>query len=194
MKVGKTPYVRFDLNDYSVPHTHVRRTLAVLADEHTRAHPRRRRRAGPPRAQLGPRPADRGSGPRAARWSSTSARRAPTAAATAWRRPRRRPATLLERAAARGDNLGSITAALLRLLERYGARGAAGGHPARRCSAMCRTPTPCAWRWSARARTAASPRRWRWCCPSTWRGATRRCGPTPWVPTTARHDRPTSNR
>ncbi|HSQ73348.1 MAG TPA: IS21 family transposase, partial [Rubrivivax sp.] len=33
--VGKTPYVRFDLNDYSVPHTHVRRTLAVLADEHT---------------------------------------------------------------------------------------------------------------------------------------------------------------
>jgi hypothetical protein len=28
---GKTPYVRFDLNDYSVPHTHVRRTLVVLA-------------------------------------------------------------------------------------------------------------------------------------------------------------------
>jgi transposase len=31
--VGKTPYVRFDLNDYSVPHTFVRRTLVVLADE-----------------------------------------------------------------------------------------------------------------------------------------------------------------
>ena len=30
--VGKTPYVRFDLNDYSVPHTHVRRPLTVLAD------------------------------------------------------------------------------------------------------------------------------------------------------------------
>jgi hypothetical protein len=27
----KTPYVRFDLNDYSIPHTHVRRTLVVLA-------------------------------------------------------------------------------------------------------------------------------------------------------------------
>ena len=26
VNVGKTPYVRFDLNDYSVPHTHVRRT------------------------------------------------------------------------------------------------------------------------------------------------------------------------
>lgn len=30
--VGKTPYVRFDLNDYSVPHEHVRRRLTVLAD------------------------------------------------------------------------------------------------------------------------------------------------------------------
>src|SRR5262249_58585911 len=28
----KTPYARFDLNDYSVPHTHVQRTLTVLAD------------------------------------------------------------------------------------------------------------------------------------------------------------------
>jgi hypothetical protein len=31
VEVGKTPYVRFDLNDYSVPHTHVRRTLVVVA-------------------------------------------------------------------------------------------------------------------------------------------------------------------
>lgn len=30
--VGKTPYVRFDLNDYSIPHTHVQRTLTVQAD------------------------------------------------------------------------------------------------------------------------------------------------------------------
>jgi transposase len=29
--VGKTPYARFDLNDYSVPHDYVRRTLTVLA-------------------------------------------------------------------------------------------------------------------------------------------------------------------
>jgi transposase len=32
---NKTPYVRFDLNDYSVPHTHVRRTLEVLATPET---------------------------------------------------------------------------------------------------------------------------------------------------------------
>jgi len=29
--VGKTPYARFAWNDYSIPHTHVRRTLSVLA-------------------------------------------------------------------------------------------------------------------------------------------------------------------
>lgn len=28
--MGKTPYVRFDLNDYSVPHAYVRRMLPVL--------------------------------------------------------------------------------------------------------------------------------------------------------------------
>lgn len=31
VKVGKSPYVRFDLNDYSVPHTQVRRTVTVMA-------------------------------------------------------------------------------------------------------------------------------------------------------------------
>ena len=31
ISVAKTPYVRFDLNDYSIPHTHVQRTVTVLA-------------------------------------------------------------------------------------------------------------------------------------------------------------------
>jgi transposase len=35
VSVGKTPYVRFDLNDYSVPYTHVRRPLVVLASVET---------------------------------------------------------------------------------------------------------------------------------------------------------------
>lgn len=35
VRVGKTPYVRFDLNDYSVPHTHVRKNLTVVASQHT---------------------------------------------------------------------------------------------------------------------------------------------------------------
>lgn len=32
-RVGKTPYVRFDKNDYSVPHTHVQRSLTVVATD-----------------------------------------------------------------------------------------------------------------------------------------------------------------
>jgi hypothetical protein len=32
VQVAKTPYVRFDLNDYSIPHTHVRRTVTVVAN------------------------------------------------------------------------------------------------------------------------------------------------------------------
>ena len=33
VRVGKTPYVRFDRNDYSVPHTHVERSLRVIATD-----------------------------------------------------------------------------------------------------------------------------------------------------------------
>ncbi|HNN97758.1 MAG TPA: IS21 family transposase [Pseudomonadota bacterium] len=35
VRVGKTPYVRFDKNDYSVPHTAVRRTLCVFSSDQT---------------------------------------------------------------------------------------------------------------------------------------------------------------
>ena len=31
VRIGKSPYAKFDKNDYSVPHTHVRRTLTVVA-------------------------------------------------------------------------------------------------------------------------------------------------------------------
>jgi len=33
VRVGKTPYIRFDRNDYSVPHAHVRKRLVVWADD-----------------------------------------------------------------------------------------------------------------------------------------------------------------
>jgi transposase len=118
--VGKTPYLRFDLNDYSVPHTHVRRTLAVLADERTV-----RVFDGPAELARHARCWDRGQQiedpghvkrlvehKRAARTHRGCDRLAQAAPASA---------SLLQRAGARGDNLGSITAALLRLLERYGA-------------------------------------------------------------------------
>lgn len=118
--VGKTPYVRFDLNDYSVPHTHVRRTLAVLACEqmvrildgaaelarHVRCWDRGQQIEDPAHVQ---RLVEHKRAARVHRGCDRLAAAAPAAA------------TLLERAAARGENLGSITAALLRLLQRYGA-------------------------------------------------------------------------
>ncbi len=120
VQVGKTPYVRFDLNDYSVPHTHVRRTLGVLADEQrVRVFDAERELASHTRSY------DRGAQiederhvqalvahkrkARAHRACDRLAQAAPASAA------------LLARAAERGHNLGSITAALTRLLDRYGA-------------------------------------------------------------------------
>jgi hypothetical protein len=120
VSVGKTPYVRFDLNDYSVPHTHVRRTLAVLADERRvrifegmrelAAHPRSWERG----AQIEDAShvqalVDHKRGARAHRACDRLAHAAPASA------------ELLKRAGIRGHNLGSITAALMRLLQRYGA-------------------------------------------------------------------------
>ena len=118
--VGKTPYVRYDLNDYSVPHTHVRCTLTVLADEHCV-----RILDGAVELARHARCWDRGAtiedaahvqrlvehkrAARAHRGFDLLAQVAPASS------------TLLQRAAERQHNLGSITAALLRLLDRYGA-------------------------------------------------------------------------
>jgi hypothetical protein len=120
VKAGKTPYVRFDQNDYSVPHSYVRRTLTVLADTD-----RLRIVDGQAIVASHPRSFDKGQ-----------QIEDPThiQALVAWKRQARRhratdrltqaaPAsrTLLVRAAERGANLGSITASLVQLLERYGA-------------------------------------------------------------------------
>lgn len=120
VRVGKTPYIRFDQNDYSVPHTHVRRALTVLADLD-----RLRIVEGQQIVATHPRSFDKGQ---------QIENQAHIQALVAWKRQARRhratdrlaqaaPAsrTLLVRAAERGDNLGSITVTLVRLLERYGA-------------------------------------------------------------------------
>jgi transposase len=113
--VGKTPYVRFDLNDYTVPHTHVRRVLTVLADAnevrivddaavlacHRRSYDRGAQieQAGHVQALVEQK--------RAARQHRATDRLVQAAPASQ---------TLLVRAAERGANLGAITAALMRLL------------------------------------------------------------------------------
>jgi hypothetical protein len=120
VKIGKTPYARFDLNDYTVPHTHVQRTLTVRADQH-----RVRILDGADIVAEHVRSYDRGEQIEIAahidalverkrearhhRGLDHLARAAPAAH------------TLILRAAERGSNLGNITAQLLRLLDRYGA-------------------------------------------------------------------------
>ena len=119
--VGKTPYVRFDLNDYSVPHTHVRRALTVLADEH-----RVRILDGAQELVSHARSWNRGQQieqsdhidalvdhKRAARAHRGCDRLAQAAPASA---------VFLQRAAERGESLRATTSALTSLLDRYGAR------------------------------------------------------------------------
>ena len=118
--VAKTPYVRFDLNDYSVPHTHVRRTLSILADErqlrifdgaselarHPRCFDRHQVIEDPQHLQA---LVEHKRKARAHRGCDALAQVAPASTA------------LLQLAATRGYSLGSITAELLRLLDQYGA-------------------------------------------------------------------------
>ena len=113
-RAGKTPYVRFDLNDYSVPHTHVRRTLTVLADTarvrivdgvtvlatHARSYDRGAQIEDPAHLQD---LVDHKRGARQHRVTDVLIHAVP---------PIR---DLLVAAAARGYNLGSITAALARI-------------------------------------------------------------------------------
>jgi transposase len=120
VRIGKTPYARFDRNDYSVPHTHVRTTLTVVATParvrllngsevvatHGRSYDKGRQIEDP--AHI----AALTEVKRQARHHRGQDRLAQAA-------PQSRD--LLARAAERGDNLGSITAALLRLLDSYGA-------------------------------------------------------------------------
>src|SRR4051794_14982580 len=120
VRVGKTPYVRFDLNDYSIPHTHVRRVLTVLAGPqevrivdggqllacHRRSYDKGAQveQADPLQALVAEK--------RAARQHRATDRLAQAAPASQ---------DLLRRAAERGTPLGGIAAALLQLLDRHGA-------------------------------------------------------------------------
>ena len=118
--IGKTPYARFDLNDYSVPHVFVQRTLTAVATaervrivdgldvvaDHPRSYDAGRQVEDPAHIQA------LIDVKHAAAEHRGKDRLFHAAAASS---------ELLELAAREGHNLGSITAALLRLLDRYGA-------------------------------------------------------------------------
>ena len=118
--VGKTPYVRFDLNDYSIPSSHVRRSLTVLADlQEVRILDGQQILARHPRSyDKGAQIEDRNHVAALVQQKHAARRhRATNLLAQAAPASQR----LLARAGERGDNLGAITAALMRLLARYGA-------------------------------------------------------------------------
>ena len=120
VRVGKTPYVRFDLNDYSVPAAHVQRSLTVLADPHEL-----RIVDGMHVLARHPRSYDKGAqieDPMHIQALVEQKRAAHQHRATD-RLTHAVPAArdLLVRAAERGGNLGAIIVGLQRLLDRYGA-------------------------------------------------------------------------
>ena len=119
LTVGKTPYIRFDHNDYSVPHELVRQTVVVVASlqavrvmhrgvivaEHDRSFDRRRQIEDSEHIE---RLVEHKRQARSHRGMDRL-----TAAAPASRE-------LLTCLAQRGANLGTATARLLRLLEEFG--------------------------------------------------------------------------
>ena len=121
VSVSKTPYVRFDLNDYTVPHTHVNRTLTVLATLDTvrildgpeviATHPRSFDRDA--QIEIQAHVEDLVTHKRAARAHRAQDRLHHAA-------PSAKP--LFLRAAERGAHLGVLTRGLLQLLDTHGAR------------------------------------------------------------------------
>jgi transposase len=123
VRVGKTPYVRFDKNDYSVPHTHVQRSLTVVATEervrivdpetpqtvladHRRTFDRDQRveQEGHLRALVEEKRRAHQSRGFDRLFSAVPSAR-----------------TMMEKLADRGENLGAATSGLLQLLDRVGA-------------------------------------------------------------------------
>jgi len=121
VRVGKTPYVRFDLNDYSVPHTYVKKTLVVVADMtvvrvlsegqeiacHKRCWDRGNQIEDPTHIkelEERKKEAKQHRGMNRLHYAAPSARK------------------LLQIAAERGNGLGGVTVGLVKLLDLYGAK------------------------------------------------------------------------
>lgn len=117
---GKTPYVRFDRNSYSIPHTHVRRPLTLLASATTV-----RLVAGAEQIARHARSYDSGQTIEDAAHVegvvAATGQANPSSARDRLRLAVPAIATLLERLAARGESLRAHTARLLALLDDYGA-------------------------------------------------------------------------
>lgn len=121
VKAGKTPYVRFDLNDYSIPHDRTRRILSVWA-----THSRLRITDGieviaeHPRSFSRGEVIEQGEHIRALREQKRQARKHSGIDRLAAAAPSTKE--LFDIQAERSMNIGSLTAQLLRVLDIYGSR------------------------------------------------------------------------
>ena len=120
VSVGKTPYIRFDLNDYSVPHTQVQRSVTVMASltrvrvfdgseviaEHPRVYGKAEQIENPAHIEA------LVSAKRSARHHRGQDRLAHAVPSSR---------ELLQQAAKRGTPLSSTTVQLVQLLDDYGA-------------------------------------------------------------------------
>lgn len=119
VRIGKQPYGRFDGNDYSVPHTHARRTVELRATSE-----RVRLLDGAEVIADHPRSFDKGvviendEHVAALKAEKQAARKA--SGMTRLKHAAPSSTRLLQGAAERGHNLGSAVAALLRLLDSWG--------------------------------------------------------------------------
>lgn len=120
VEAGKTPYVRFDLNDYSIPHDRTGRTLVVLADlDHVRIADGKELIATHVRSW------DRGQQIEQAehlqRLADEKRRAREHRGLDRLTRAARSSPAFLRIIAARGENVGSTIARLLQLLDSAGA-------------------------------------------------------------------------
>jgi len=120
VSIGKTPYARFDRNDYSVPHEHVRKRLLLLASPtqvrildgseeiacHERCYEKGRRLEDPEHLRF---LAETKRAARKERATDLLLRAAPTSE------------TLLTAIAQAGGGLGGVVSSLMKELDRYGA-------------------------------------------------------------------------
>lgn len=120
VEIGKTPYARFDLNDYSVPHDRTRRTLVVVADlesvrlldgtdvvaTHARSWDRGQQIEAPEHLE---------------RLTAEKARARQHRGLDRLAKAARSSTAFLRLVADKGGNLGTTTARLLELLDRAGA-------------------------------------------------------------------------
>ncbi|MES3021666.1 MAG: hypothetical protein V4857_08780 [Pseudomonadota bacterium] len=120
VKAGNTPYVRFDVNDYTIPHTHVQRSLTVRASAATVGV-----FDGVLRLSSLPRSYDKGQQIEEPAHIAelVAVKHAARRHRGMYRLAHAAPASseLLVQAGKRNGNLGTVTMALLRLLDRFGA-------------------------------------------------------------------------